>query len=346
MLEKPGTSGATPVSFRVAAEAPDLKVATALGNPIAEAIAADGDDVTGVTVDTDLVKTRTTESGSVVATVEMSTEVEVADDGSGSAGTQSWSDAHEITLTDSGNGLTVTKDVVQAVEEVDDGSDEAAGEVTQPASTKTARASSGSQTDASGQLSQAAVAAATKGYPTQTRISPAKFRSYALTWTGSPHDGDAKKYFNSKYPFYNNNCANFASQVLDNAGWYLTGGSSLQVKNSTKWTYNLAGVAHATRTWSRARDLYTFANNTGTYGYLSNIWNATTGDLLFADWDPGNKADGAIDHVMVVSGRTTTGVPRISQKSSNRNNVTLTTSIRLAQQQGKTKIVWYGLKHK
>jgi len=99
---------------------------------------------------------------------------------------------------------------------------------------------------------------------------------------------------NSTYPFYSNNCANFASQVLDTGGWYLTGGNSLQVSDSTKWTYNLAGIAGASRTWSQASSLYTFANNTGTYGWLDNIWNARTGDLLFVDWDPNGKADGSM----------------------------------------------------
>jgi len=49
---------------------------------------------------------------------------------------------------------------------------------------------------------------------------------------------------------------------------------------------------------------------------------------------------------MVVSGYTSTGDPRISQKSNNRSNINLHTSIALAADQGKTSIVWYGLKHK
>jgi len=59
------------------------------------------------------------------------------------------------------------------------------------------------------------------------------------------------------------------------------------------------------------------------------------------DWDPNGYPDGYIDHVMAVTGRANYA-PRISQKSSNRSNISLETTVALAKQQGK-KYTWYGL---
>ena len=87
---------------------------------------------------------------------------------------------------------------------------------------------------------------------------------------------------------------------------------------------------------------YTYVRN-GSYGYLDNIWNATAGDLLYVDWDPDGKADGDIDHVMVVTSNEG-GEPGISQKTPNRSDIPLSESIRNAMKQGKSDIVWYGLK--
>lgn len=178
-----------------------------------------------------------------------------------------------------------------------------------------------------------------------TRFHPAAFGKYASQWTRGNHGGDAKSNFNTQYPYHSNNCANIAPQVLNYGGWYLTGGNSLHVKDRTKWTYNLAGVAGTTRTWSSAPDLNVFANNTGIYAHLGNIWNARTGDLLFVDWDPNGKADGKIDHVMVVSGVISNGTPLISRKTNNRSNLNLNSEIQIAKSQGKKNIVWYGLRH-
>jgi hypothetical protein len=180
----------------------------------------------------------------------------------------------------------------------------------------------------------------------QGKINTTKFAAYAKKWTASPYHGDDPKHNNSAYPYASPGCTNFASQVLNNSGWSLRKGNSLQVYSTSVWTTDLAGVAKASRTWTAASYLYGYAKNqTKAYQHLDNIWNASIGDLLFTDWDPNGKADGSIDHVMVVTGRDSSG-PRISQKSTNRNNVLLDTSITLAKQQGKSKIVWYGLKHK
>lgn len=136
------------------------------------------------------------------------------------------------------------------------------------------------------------------GYSMQNSINVQKFVSYAISRTSGSYAKDGTAYVNGTYPKYNNNCANFVSQVLDQSGWYLTGGNSTQIHEKTKWTFNLAGIAGATRTWSKASNLYSYALNTGRYKFLSNVWNARSGDLIFVDWDPNGYPDGYIDHVI------------------------------------------------
>ncbi|WP_349930845.1 amidase domain-containing protein [Glutamicibacter mishrai] len=257
----------------------------------------------------------------------------------GTSEPSSWSDKHILTLSKISNTWVVTGDEYTSEEEAPvDYGDVLPDEKAAP----TDRSSATKMIIASPALSPSSPAA-TK-YPTQTKINASRFSAYALEHTRGKFNKDGKEYKNSPYPSYGNNCSNFASQVLDYAGWYTTGGNSLQVKSLDKWTYNLSGFKGATRTWSQARSLFTFAKNTGTYAKMGNIWNARTGDLLFTDWDPNKKHDGLIDHVMVVSGRSS-GTPKISQKSPNRSNVSLNTTIALIKKQGRST-VWYGLSHK
>ncbi len=120
------------------------------------------------------------------------------------------------------------------------------------------------------------------------------------------------------------------------------GPAQFQAGPDTSFPVRLEGlVAGATRTWSKSSNLYSYALNTGRYKFLSNVWTARSGDLIFVDWDPNGYPDGYIDHVMAVTGRANYA-PRISQKSSNRSNISLETTVALAKQQGK-KYTWYGL---
>ncbi|WP_164860119.1 amidase domain-containing protein [Actinomyces wuliandei] len=165
---------------------------------------------------------------------------------------------------------------------------------------------------------------------------------YAIKWTSSPYDGDEADDFNPEFPREKNNCANFVSQVLRAGGWEYEGG--VNPYDTSNWTTNLTGPAGPSRTWINSAYQYTYVRN-GSYGWLDNIWNAVPGDLLYVDWDPDGRADGTIDHVMVVTGRSlVSGSPRISQKTLNRSNIPLTQSIAIAEEQGKEDIVWYGLK--
>lgn len=76
---------------------------------------------------------------------------------------------------------------------------------------------------------------------------------------------------------------------------------------------------------------------------------ARPGDLIFVDWDPDGKADGELDHTMIVTGIALTEigagrapingaarVPTISQKTKNRHNIPLFESVEIARTQGKS----------
>ena len=166
---------------------------------------------------------------------------------------------------------------------------------------------------------------------------------YAMTWTSPPNDGDEESDFNPDFPYVNNNCANFVSQVLRAGGWNYQGGvNPLDTKN---WSPDLTGPAGPSRTWVNAAAQISFVGENG-YSYLDNIFNAGFGDLLYPDWDPDFTPDGEVDHVMYVAYGAGAfepgGDPLICQKSSNRNAIPLSQSIAIAESQGRTDIDWYG----
>lgn len=167
-------------------------------------------------------------------------------------------------------------------------------------------------------------------------------RDYALTWsktsTMSAWYGDA-----------GNNCANFASQVLNAGGWPAHRDYVCSSESMDNWTHKnnalpCVFLSRYSYTWSKAHNQQTWMIERGHKWRLPNIWEARLSDYLYVDWDPNNVPDGKIDHVMVVTGHaTTTGEPRISQQSSPRNNILLSESIRIAKSQGKNIIHWFGL---
>lgn len=169
----------------------------------------------------------------------------------------------------------------------------------------------------------------------QGKLNRTKVAQKALQW--SKKEGQ----MSPNFPIYNNNCANLASQALRAGGWKYRQGTNRF--NLTNWAPNLIGPAGPSRTWTQASSLYTFSRNTAKESKLSSIWKGKKGDLLFADWDPKGKADGSIDHVMIVTGKTSKGNPTISQQSPARHNIALSTSIKYAKQQGKKSIKWHGL---
>ena len=186
-------------------------------------------------------------------------------------------------------------------------------------------------TRTSGLTASAVVEPALKVVPAQT---------YALDWTSPPYAGDDASDFNPDFPYFDNNCANFVSQVLHAGGWTYQQG--LIPNNTAYWAPDLNGLAGPSRSWSASAYQYIFVDNNG-YSWLDNIWNAKIGDLLYTDWDPNGQPDGEIDRVMFVAfGSEFDGDPVITQKTPNRF-IPLSQSILNAQAQGRT-VTWYGLK--
>lgn len=149
------------------------------------------------------------------------------------------------------------------------------------------------------------------------------------------------------------NCANFASQALEAGGWTYQVGQQHGAADAYAWSPKSTDGRKQTptRTWSLAHSLYAYMKIDGPYHNL-DTGLAQPGDLIFTDWD----SVGAIDHVMVVTGKdkltkgtikppTVAYTPRISQKSRNRHNIPLYETVSAAEKQGfdLKAIKWYAL---
>lgn len=182
---------------------------------------------------------------------------------------------------------------------------------------------------------------------------------YAMYWTSDKVDDptDDVDVINPAYQNLGTNCANFVSQTLEAGGWKRQ--KDVGTKDPYAWNpfiRNINGSIGPTNTWSLARALYAYVKMDGPYHNL-DLGAAQPGDLIFTDWDPDGKADGIIDHAMVVTGvkdalrgvngtpfRTKT--PSISQKTANRNDIPLYESMEYARQKGKydlKNMKWYAL---
>ena len=175
--------------------------------------------------------------------------------------------------------------------------------------------------------------AATTGTEVQASYNGSAFASYMRTWTDADHAAS----MNSSYPVFDNNCANFVSQALDKAGWQYEQG--VNPKDMNNWAPDLWGPAGASYTWAGARYLHHYGLNRRQLDQLKYLYNARPGYQLFADWEP----NGVINHALGVTGRTSSGVPRVSQKTPNRHNILVSTWLQYAHDQF-GQIEMYGLK--
>ena len=165
--------------------------------------------------------------------------------------------------------------------------------------------------------------------------------AYAQEWTDPAH----KDSMNPDFPvFGENNCTNFVSQALYAGGLPTTYGTSVDVWNKTKWTWNLAGIAGATHTWSGADNNYHYMKDySGAFTVENNPWDVGQGGLIYADWD----GDGNINHAMIVVGyiKGPNPTPIICQKSVNRHNYEFSKTVTSALK-ANNNVVWYGLQWK
>jgi hypothetical protein len=150
-----------------------------------------------------------------------------------------------------------------------------------------------------------------------------KFVEYALRWTAS----DA---MNPNYPEFNNNCANFTSQTLHEAGrQYRISRNWLGIPRSSNpdsWSPDLPGLLNdSSYSWGGANAFFNFAWNHTNVASVRYFSDFRPGDVIAADWSAENNLDGVINHMAVVTGlsRDSSGrlEPRLSQKTANRRNV-------------------------
>lgn len=162
---------------------------------------------------------------------------------------------------------------------------------------------------------------------------------YAKYWSGKTSSGADR--YNSNYTRYDNDCTNFVSQALRAGSWPYKDASADNYKSYHVWDYDVSWYWDSSYTWRVSGYLASFTKSRS--WHLSSIWYAGQGDVLMTDWDPNGRADGKIDHAMIVSARDSNG-PRISQHSRHRSNITLQYAISLAKNQGRTSIDWYGFR--
>ncbi|MCA5895150.1 amidase domain-containing protein [Isoptericola sp. NEAU-Y5] len=291
------------------------------------------DIVESVTPNTELSPSVVGEDGSVRVHADITTTVQSVEQGTSNVPEESsWTDEHIYKATPQpGGSYVVTNDVI--VPPPSDGSVE--GDVTPPEDVTDPLPEDESvlerdpEEEAAGSIELF-----------QSSTSGSATAAYAKKWT------KANK-LNTAYPDLPNDCANFASQSLRAGGWDLKGGTN--PRDTNNWHYNLTGPAGPSWTWSNSKTLYYYAKVRANWTKYNSVYSAKQGDLIFADWDPKGKADGTLDHTMVVTGMKKTGsknMPYISQKSSNRYNIPFSQSLKLAKDQGKTSMKFYALKHR
>lgn len=281
--------------------------------------------IIGATSDSELLSVVHQADGTLLAQVSISTIFEYG--GNHSAYPEStWTDVHEIVIDESGASPIVLSDHV----------------VPAPLDQTPGTPAGVAPTESSAERPSLTTSTPDVGLMSQPTLDIYSAQGYAYTWTSPPNAGDEPNDLNADFPRYENNCANFVSQVLRAGGWEYKGG--VNPYDTDNWSPNLTGPSEASRTWSSAKYQYTFVRDNGDYTWLPNIWDALPGAVLYTDWDPNLTADGEIDHVMFVTYEAMgePSGPLIAQKSPNRSNIPLAQSIANANAQGRT-VVWYGL---
>lgn len=135
----------------------------------------------------------------------------------------------------------------------------------------------------------------------------------------------AKKYAlksNRSYHEYDQDCTNFVSQAMLAGGWKEKSHFYPDYRNDNAWWYG--GIPRNSWTWSGAENFYRMAR--GSSGGLKrtkrlpNVYQLVEGDIL--QYKPRGARN--MRHTMLVTGKTKSGVPRLSYHSPKRKNVPFT----------------------
>lgn len=193
-------------------------VAAAAVAPVADALASSGARVGATKVTIRDVTKPWLVDGSWYVDAMVVTTIDEGVDGEGQHEPSSWSDTHRLRLSTKSGTTTVTADAILSAPLTRPYPSEQGGSAAQ-LGLRPAQKFEGAAT---------APAASTRelGLPTENKINADAFRTCAFKWTAAPYDGDAAADFNPTNPRAGNNCSNFASQTLDQSGWYFTGRDS------------------------------------------------------------------------------------------------------------------------
>ncbi|MFD3437445.1 amidase domain-containing protein [Streptomyces sp. NPDC058685] len=157
------------------------------------------------------------------------------------------------------------------------------------------------------------------GMPVATRAAitrPAPAKPKALnsgTYNYKAMAAYAEKYwtnYNTAYPNYHSaggDCTNFVSQALRAGGWKDVPGTSTDYK---KWFSN---TTRQSDSWVGVNEFSWFALSSKRVTSLANVYQMDLGDVMQMDFDK----DGSKDHTMVVSYRSSKGVPYLTYHSNN-----------------------------
>lgn len=123
----------------------------------------------------------------------------------------------------------------------------------------------------------------------------------------------AEKYwknYNTAYRKFNEaggDCTNFVSQALRAGGWKNDSGTASDYRN---WWYDTSAQ---TDSWVGANEWSWFALSSKRTTNLANVYQAEVGDVVQMDFD----RDGSKDHTMMVTYRSSDGVPYLTYHSNN-----------------------------
>lgn len=123
----------------------------------------------------------------------------------------------------------------------------------------------------------------------------------------------AEKYWSNYNPAYRKfndaggDCTNFVSQAMKAGGWANKGGVYDDYRN---WWYD---SSYQSTSWVGANEWSWFTLDSKRAANLSNVYYLGVGDVLQMDFDK----DGSKDHTMIVTYRSSSGVPYLTYHSVN-----------------------------
>jgi hypothetical protein len=128
-------------------------------------------------------------------------------------------------------------------------------------------------------------------------LNRSAMKNYIITWVYSR---------NSAYRSYDNDCTNFASQILEAGGWKRVGDQSKDPKDS-QWWYTTSPSnlipPNQSESWTVAPVNYQFINRSGRATPVNSVSQLNTGDIIHLDFGNGN----GIYHTMIVTTKSSTG---------------------------------------